>query len=55
MPENGHLSGSQNGGEKGYFRTLNMGFPGFPDSGPCTGRGGLQESGGSGRGGFAIV
>ena len=45
MPENGHLNGSQEGGEKGYFWTLKMGFPGFPDSGPCRGRGGLQGKG----------
>ena len=42
MPENGHLNGSQEGGEKGYFWTLKMGFPGFPDFGLCRGRGGLQ-------------
>ena len=43
MPENGHLNGL--GGEKGYFWTLKMGFPGFPESGPCRGRGGLQKWG----------
>ena len=42
MPENGHLNGSQEGGEKGYFWTLKMGFPRLPDFGPCRGRGGLQ-------------
>ena len=35
MPENGHLNGSQEGGEKGYFWTLKMEFPGFPDFGLC--------------------
>ena len=42
MPKNGLLNGSQEGGEKGYFWTLKMGFPGFPDFGLCRGRGGLQ-------------
>ena len=42
MPENGHLNGSQDGGEKGNFWTLKMEFPGFPDVGLCRGRGGSQ-------------
>ena len=41
MPENGHLNGSQDGGEKGYFWTLKMDFPSFPDFGLCRGRGGV--------------
>ena len=30
MPRNGHLNGSHAGGQKGYFWTLKMEFPGFP-------------------------
>ena len=29
MPENGHLNGSEEGDEKGFFGTLNMEFPSF--------------------------
>ena len=43
MTENGHLSGSQEGGGKGNFWTLKMEFPGFPDFGLCRGRGGSQS------------
>ena len=39
MPENGHLNGSRQGGGKGYFWTLKMEFPRFPDFGLCRGRG----------------
>ena len=43
MPENGHLNGSQERGEKGHFWTLKMEFPGFPDFGLCRGQGGSQR------------
>ena len=43
MPENGHLNGPQAGGGKGYFWTLKMEFPRFPDFGLCRGRGGSQR------------
>ena len=38
MPRNGHLDRSHAEGQKGYFWTPKMEFPGFPDFGLCKGR-----------------